>query len=161
VADANNPTPFEVPDFEAQVLALGTHDRDSIFRKIGSLTREQKLVFHFMLSGDSPATACRKAGFKSTNPVKTIAKKIPDLMKRVGLTDEILLKKLKSLLDAKETKFFQFQGGVTETREVEALGIQQSSLDMAFKLRGAYVRDAEQDRPGDLFNVQIINIGGE
>lgn len=55
-----------------------------------------------------------------------------------GLSEEVLKSKLFDLLNAKETKFFQKDGKVLETKEVEALGIQIKALDMGMKMKGMY-----------------------
>jgi len=62
----------------------------------------------------------------------------------VGFSDNALKKKLHNLLNAKQKKFFAFQGEVIEERDVEALEIQRSSLDMAFKVKGMYKKNNEQ-----------------
>lgn len=69
---------------------------------------------------------------------KHFAKEIAIWLDEVGLSENALKTKLLNLLDAKETKFFADKGIVTDQREVEALGIQQRALDMAFKVKGAY-----------------------
>lgn len=53
------------------------------------------------------------------------------------LTDEALTKKLASKIEAKETKFFQHEGRVMETRDVVDHGTQLKALEMAFELKGA------------------------
>jgi hypothetical protein len=72
-----------------------------------------------------------------------------------GLTDEALIEKhLKPLLQAKETKFFQHKGRVTDSRQVPAHGIRLNALDMAFRLRGSYAAPLAEDR--DKGTVQVI-----
>jgi hypothetical protein len=65
-------------------------------------------------------------------------KEIAKWFDEVGLSEAVLKTKLISLLEAKETKFFADKGIVTDHRDVEALGIQQRALDMAFKIKGSY-----------------------
>jgi len=69
-------------------------------------------------------------------------RKLEDRIKKwldeVGLSENELKTKLVKLMDAKETKFFQFQGEVTDSREIEALEVQRKTLDMAMKVRGMY-----------------------
>jgi len=55
-----------------------------------------------------------------------------------GLSEARLKKKLFSLTEAKETKFFAHQGKIEDTAEVESLGIQIKALDMALKVKGMY-----------------------
>lgn len=75
-----------------------------------------------------------------------------------GLSDNRLKLKLVGLTEAKETKFFQKDGIVTDTREVEALGIQQKSLDMAFKIKGLYQDSGQGNVP--TFNINFVNACG-
>lgn len=150
---------FPPIDLEEQDEILGTYDAESIRAKLSLLNKKQRLVFISMLNGMNNTQACREAGYKSAGATRTIKKRIPDLMQRCGLSDKILLEKLKEKLDAKETKFFQMNGQVTETREVVAHGIQMQALDMSFKLRGAYIKP-EEDRSNQEINVQIVNVGG-
>jgi len=69
-------------------------------------------------------------------------RKLEDRIKKwmddVGLSENQLKIKLVGLMEAKETKFFHFQGEVTDSREIEALEIQRKTLDMALKVRGLY-----------------------
>lgn len=58
-----------------------------------------------------------------------------------GLSENALKQKLLSLLDAHETKFFADKGVIVSQVDVEALGIQQRALDMAFKVKGVYAPD--------------------
>jgi len=61
------------------------------------------------------------------------------------LSDQRLKGKLLSLVEAKEVKLFQNRDkeGNLEIieHEIPALGIQQKSLDMAFKIKGLYQAD--------------------
>lgn len=62
-----------------------------------------------------------------------------------GLADTRLKEKLLQLLDAKETKFFQKDGVVTEVREVEALHIQKEALKLGCQLKGWLVENKQAD----------------
>jgi len=53
-----------------------------------------------------------------------------------GIVEDYLAKKLKEELEAKETKFFQFQGNVIEDREVIAWGVRQKAREDANQLLG-------------------------
>jgi len=52
------------------------------------------------------------------------------------MTDEYLSKRIQELSEAKETKFFQKDGIVTDQRDVEALGIQADMIQFSAKLKG-------------------------
>ena len=67
-----------------------------------------------------------------------LSDKITEWLDEHGLSENALKAKLLSLIEAKETKFFQKDGKVTDTREVEALEVQRRTLDMALKLKGLY-----------------------
>lgn len=61
-----------------------------------------------------------------------------EAMDKHGLTLDNLIKQLKRELKAKETKFFQKDGIVVETRDVIAWDIRQKARIDAHKLRGDY-----------------------
>lgn len=94
------------------------------------------------------AGAAREAGYQSKDPdgfrkigyrnKKHFEPQLVEWIEENGLSEFSLKLKLASLLDAKETKFFQKDGKVIETKEVEALGIQRQTLDMAMKMKGMY-----------------------
>ena len=54
----------------------------------------------------------------------------------VGLSESRLKLKLTDLTEAKETKFFQKDGKVTDQRDVEALGIQIKAVELAGRWKG-------------------------
>jgi len=54
------------------------------------------------------------------------------------ITEDYLAKKLKAELNAKETKYFQFQGQVVEQRDVIAWDVRQRARMDAHKLLGHY-----------------------
>ena len=79
----------------------------------------------------------------SQNFIK-LADKINSWLDDAGLSENALKIKLLRLLEAKETKFFQHEGIVTDQREVEAIETQRRSLDMAFKLKGMYAAEKRE-----------------
>ena len=85
-------------------------------------------------TGISPHTAASQA----CNIVKHSQSKIlfRDLMEKEGLSDKVLTDKLRKLLDAKQTVFFQKDGIVTDTREIEALETQRKTLELSTRLKG-------------------------
>ncbi|OEU67061.1 MAG: hypothetical protein BA863_08085 [Desulfovibrio sp. S3730MH75] len=79
---------------------------------------------------------------------KRFEPQIAEWLNDEGLSESALKLKLISLLDAKETKFFQKDGKVIDQVNVEALGVQQKALDMALKMKGLYApekRDVNVD----------------
>ena len=84
--------------------------------------------------------------------------KIEEWLEEVGLSDNQLKTKILSLLEAKETRFFQKDGLVTETRTVEALEVQRKTLDMALKMKGMYAPEKREHtgKGGKPIQYQII-----
>lgn len=75
------------------------------------------------------------------------------MFERVALPPDLLQKALRKLdmkLEAKETKFFSFQGQVVEKVEVEAHGAQLEAADKILKIANVYGResDTKQVTPG-------------
>jgi len=58
------------------------------------------------------------------------------LLAQRGLTDEFLADKIKSLLDARQTLYFQRDGVVTDQREIQAIETQRKTAELAAKLKG-------------------------
>ena len=116
------------------------------------LTRRESHFVKAFAKSKSQADAAIAAGYSAKNPdqsahqaLKSIQQKVPDLMDELGLTDRALIENhLVPLLSAHETKFFQHEGKVVQTRKVEALPIRLDALDVAFRLRGSYApRDVD------------------
>jgi len=61
-----------------------------------------------------------------------------------GLSEAALKTKMISLLNAKEVKFFQHEGIVSDQREVEAIETQRKTLDMALKIKGMYAPEKHE-----------------
>ena len=152
--------------------------------KIRTLSDAERACFVHVLNGVSFAEAARRTGVHVSAAYR-LKNRIPDLMERRGLTDEILCAKLEQLLDAKETKFFSAKNDIVEivdgvddegeptqtrterveilveSREVEALDIQLRAFDLATKFKG-WTRTVEPEEARDShdINVNIINVGG-
>lgn len=97
--------------------------------------------------------------------MQAVQSKMPDIMNRYGLTDEILIDKyLLPLMNAKETKFFPFRKEETKTikigkkeklvtetvqviekREVTAWGARRDGLDLAFRVKGSFSPKTEEE----------------
>ena len=73
--------------------------------------------------------------------IKIIISPIQQAMDSKGITVKSLVNKLKSELNAKETKFFQKDGYVVEFRNVIAWDVRQRARIDAHKLRGDYPAD--------------------
>lgn len=71
------------------------------------------------------------------------------MYERVAMPPELLQKALRKLdkkLEAKETKFFSFQGQVVDKVEVEAHSVQLDAADKILKIANAYGRDSDVKR---------------
>jgi hypothetical protein len=134
------------------------------------LTPRQRKLAKRLLQGMSSREAIKGTGYSTKNPTQSvqqaingpggIALKMPELMDKIGMTDQRLLSGyLQPLLEATETKFFHYQGKIVSTRKVEALGTRSTALDMAFKLKGSYAptKLAAADA-GDSEGVRVIVI---
>lgn len=122
--------------------------------------KQHKLV-RALKNADSVAEAGRVAGYNTRQSANrafhAVSEKMPEVMDRLGLTNEYLVDKcLRPLLHAKETKFFAHEGKVVDKVQVEALGIRDSALDKAFKLRGAY---AKTDQKGVAIGGVFVSVG--
>jgi len=120
---------------------------------VGNQTRISLWFYHYT-NDACPRTflsnieAARAAGYKTKNELslaqigyqnsKKLSDKLNDWMDEVGLSDAVLKKKLLSLMEATETKFFQHEGVVTDQREVAAIETQRRTLDMALKVKDLY-----------------------
>jgi hypothetical protein len=58
-----------------------------------------------------------------------------------GLDDDYLASKVRKLVDARETKFFQREGIVTDEREVDALEVQRKMVETVLKVKGHLKED--------------------
>jgi len=85
-------------------------------------------------TGLSPKSAADQASKILRDPITQRA--FVMILAEKGLTDEFLAEKIRSLLDAKQTLFFQKDGEVTDSREVEALETQRKTAELAAKLMG-------------------------
>ena len=127
------------------------------------------------LDSDNPETffkgaaSARAAGHdaKYSNRLGTRYKKkllpvINKWLEEEGLDDVSLKGKLVSLLNAKETKFFQHEGHVSDEREVEALNIQSNMLKLAYQSAGLVVdrheHTGKDGEPLQLDNVSLNEI---
>lgn len=129
------------------------------------LTPKQKSLAKHLLKGRSRAKAYQLAGYSGKNPrqgahqvIKQIQEKMPELMDRLGLTDEVLVTKyLHPLLNAHATEFAKFEGRITDSRKVIAWGPRKEGLDIAFKLKGSYSATGASETTNVGVQVIILN----
>lgn len=110
------------------------------------LTSKQRKMVKGLLKGKTIEAAALDAGYSKQAPRQTgfnslqsIKEKMPELMDRIGMTDEALLTKyLQPGLDATETKASVFEGGFVYSKPLVAWGPRLNALDIAFNLKGSY-----------------------
>lgn len=137
-------------------------------KKGKKVTPKQAKLVEAIVGGATQKDAAIAAGYSDKNPdqsayqaLRQIGRRMPELMDRLGLTEEALIEKnLVPLLEARETRFFAYRKQISKTpratkknptpapivetvqvidsREVVALGIRTAALDIAFRLRGSY-----------------------
>jgi len=92
-------------------------------------------------TGISPKSASQQVSMILKEPA--VRASFAMIMEEAGLSDKFLAEKVKALVDAKQTLYFQKDGIVTDSREVEALETQRKTLELAAKLKG-HLREQSQ-----------------
>jgi hypothetical protein len=130
----------------------------------GALTAKQKKLIKAMIKAETFTQAAEMAGYSDKSnahhALTNIREKMPELLDRMGLTDESVIEQhLKPGLLAMETKFFADKGIVLQREDVIAWGERRGYLDMLWKLKGKYARD-QQDPPSGttINNTMHINV---
>ena len=122
--------------------------------------RQQKFV-HELASGKTLTQAAKNAGCSDKNPAQSgyqalaqLRGRVPELLERHGLGEEVLIQKnLLPLLEAEETKFFK---DGAKRINVEALTIRHAALRTAFELHGSHApRDPKEAAQ---YGVRIIRV---
>ena len=109
------------------------------------LKARAKILITELMGGANETQALKAAGYSASyvqshkqtilsNP--TIQRSFTAILERAGVTDDKLADKIRSLIDAKETKFFSHKGLVVDQKDVESLGIQAEMVQFAAKLKG-------------------------
>jgi hypothetical protein len=130
------------------------------------LTQRERAFIKQLPKNKTVKQAAIKAGYSPNNPdqsahqaLESIKLKMPELMDELGLTDKALIQNhLVPLLNAKETKFFQHNGKVGDSREVIAWGPRTSGLDIAFKLKGRYAERGAETSTNIGVQVIVVDI---
>lgn len=114
-------------------------------KRKADLARRGRIIAGEILNGSSTTEAIKSAGY-SESYAKACHKDIlnhpeikqtfTDILNAAGLTDEHIAERIRELSGAKETRFFQKDGIVTDEREVEALGVQADMIQFAARLKG-------------------------
>lgn len=132
-------------------------------KRKADLARRGRIIAGEILNGSSTTEAIKSAGY-SESYAKACHKEIlnhpeikqtfTDILSAAGLTDEHIADRIRELSGAKEIKFFQKDGIVTDQREVEALGIQSDMIQFAARLKG-HLTDKVQ-ASGDV-KITVVN----
>lgn len=94
--------------------------------------------------------------------IKAVMSPFADAMGKIGINESYLAKKLKKELTAKETKFFQKDGEVIETRDVVAWDVRQRARIDSHKLFGHYPAEkVEHDISGSLMAAVSAYLSGQ
>ena len=128
--------------------------------EMSKIQGKQALWFYHYIDATNPDTflhatnAARAAGYQCKNErsfssighenLKKLEVHIVQWLDEAGLSEVALKTKLLKLLEARETKFFAYQGAVVTEKAVECLDIQIKALDMAFKARGMYAPEKKE-----------------
>lgn len=122
------------------------------------LTAKQRKFMAAYIETGNLAESARRAGSKATNThtqstagwemLKQINIHLNELMAHVGLTDVILLMKLKEGLEAKKIERASFQGVFIDERESIDYATRAKYLDLATKMNGMQKDKVEHSGPG-------------
>lgn len=147
-------------------------------KKTRKLTSKQAKLVEGIIAGKSGAQAARDAGYSPDKPenarqsayqaLKEIAGRVREVMDGRGLTLEHLIDKhLRSVLEARETKFFPWRKTtkrkteqIIDEREVVNLMVKATGLDIAFRLRGDYTPKQIDTDPQTGDAPKVIYAGG-
>lgn len=92
-----------------------------------------------MAEAASDAKMLRTSAYRAVDDLR---ERLPELMDGVGLDVRSILCRIREKMDAHETKFFQYEGKVTQTVDVEAHGVQLKAIELAASLRPELRPDA-------------------
>ena len=131
----------------------------------GDLKSRAKKIVKALLDGKTETEAVKCAGYSPAyansgkhvimnNPV--ILKTIREIYERAGITDDYLARKNEELLNAREMKFFQEKGIVTDSREVDDNGTRLGALKLAHQLKGNLVEKTQE--MGELV-IKVVRYG--
>jgi hypothetical protein len=130
------------------------------------LTTRQVALTKNLLSGTTITEAARRAGYSEKNlaqsghqALKAIRLRMPELMDDAGLSERVLIEKyLVPLLSAKDTKYFQHRGKITDKRTVPDNDTRLRALETAFELRGSYPSTYREDPAQTGVKVIVVDV---
>ncbi len=111
-----------------------------------ALSLKQRRWLDAYLSTGNATEAARRAKYKAKDDrsfgvigienLRKLKIHVQSYLDEIGLSDEAIKLKIVQGLSAKETKYWAYEGKVTDEREVEALSIQAKYCEMGAKIRG-------------------------
>jgi hypothetical protein len=112
-------------------------------RKLPLLTNSKRTkLLQGVASGMNVSEAGRAAGYANAQSahrsLHRIRLQLPDILDKMNIPVEKVVKKLKAQMEAMETLYFTHQGVVMETRQVEAHAIQLRAAVELAKMLGFY-----------------------
>lgn len=125
------------------------------------LTHRQKKLLKVLPASKTLTEAAVKAGYSPKyarqsgyQALQAARGRVPDIMDRLGLTEEILIDKyLRKHLDAKKTVFVR-EGKKVKAHTLEDNGTQMRALEQSFLIHGSYApRDPKE---AATFGVKVI-----
>lgn len=140
-------------------------------------TSKQVSLVKGVIAGKTIAQAAREAGYSITKPenagqagyqaLKQMGDAVRNIMDQAGFTlAQLIDKDLRSVIEAKETKFFPWRKvtkrkteQIIEQVETVNLSIRATGLDIAFKLRGDYAPKKVDFDPDAGAPIRVINLG--
>lgn len=131
-----------------------------------SLSIKERRLVKNLAEGQPGTVAAVKAGFTGKRAALgiTASEKLKDpavvsalnvLMERMGLTDELLLKKESEALDAHKVSYFAHEGEVVSRRVDVDFAARDRSLDRLWRLKGKLKNQDAANQPQMTANVLV------
>jgi hypothetical protein len=126
-------------------------------------SRQRTKLLQSVASGMNVSEAGRAAGYSNPQSahrsLHRIRLQLPEILEKMNLPVEKVIKKLAAKMEAKETKFFEHGGIVMETRNVEAHDIQLRAAIEFAKIYGLYPKtNGHNEENADSGEGTTINI---
>jgi len=134
------------------------------------LRKRARIYTQSLLAGESRSQALRNAGYAESvarngqcallqNPAHL--KPFIQSLENKGVSDDFLAEKVRTLLDAHETIFFQKDGVVKGERSVPVWETQRKSAELALKLKGHLKEQSQLDVNIGLMAMVVSAVKGD
>jgi hypothetical protein len=123
------------------------------------LTPKQRKLIKGIAEGKPQKTAAKAAGLNESYASQVLNEPkvklaLADLMEKAGLSDDVLLAKHVELLNAQKTISAigskEANGGTVDFVDVPDYQTQKGALEMAYKLKGAFIDKQEVKHSGEI-----------